>query len=148
VFVGSIGGRAAVPYTGAYNASKFALEGLADALRQELGEAGVTVALIEPGIVDTPLWSKALERLRNLVSTLEGPVLADHRDGLAKFEQRLEQAPERGLEPEKVADVILEALTTERPDSRYPVGAGARLLARVKPLMPDRVYDAMTVRGL
>jgi NAD(P)-dependent dehydrogenase (short-subunit alcohol dehydrogenase family) len=148
VFVGSIAGKAAVPYAGAYNASKYALEGLADALRQELSEAGVAVSLIEPGVVDTPIWHKALDRLRNLAPTLEGPVLADHRDGLADFEHRLEQAPERGLEPEKVADVILEALTTERPDSRYPVGAGARLLARVKPLIPDRVYDAVTVRGL
>lgn len=61
VFVSSISGRFATPFTGAYNASKFALEGLADTLRMELREWGIRVALVEPGSIDTDMWRRAHE---------------------------------------------------------------------------------------
>src|SRR4029079_3929782 len=61
VNVSSIGGRVALPLVGAYNASKFALEGLSDALRRELRPFGVDVILIEPGGVKTPIWGKSTE---------------------------------------------------------------------------------------
>src|SRR4029453_15361463 len=58
VNVSSIGGRVGLPLVGAYNASKFALEGLSDSLRRELRSLGVDVILIEPGGVKTPIWNK------------------------------------------------------------------------------------------
>src|SRR5215217_2164649 len=58
VMVSSIGGRVALPLLGAYNASKFGLEGLSDSLRRELRAQGVDVILIEPGGVKTPIWKK------------------------------------------------------------------------------------------
>ncbi len=61
VFIGSVSGRVATPFTGAYNASKFAIEGLADALRMELKPWGIRVAIVEPGSIDTDLWRTALE---------------------------------------------------------------------------------------
>src|SRR4051812_37350351 len=59
VMVSSIGGRVALPLVGAYNASKFGLEGLSDSLRRELRGQGVDVILIEPGGVKTPIWEKS-----------------------------------------------------------------------------------------
>src|SRR6185295_4750516 len=59
VNVSSIGGRVALPLVGAYNASKFALEGVSDALRRELRPLGVDVIVIEPGGVKTPIWTKS-----------------------------------------------------------------------------------------
>ena len=61
LFVGSVSGRYATPFMGAYNASKFALEGIADAMRMELRRWGIRVVLVEPGSIDTDLWRDALD---------------------------------------------------------------------------------------
>ena len=58
VLMGSIGGRSALPFLGAYAMSKFALEAMADALRVELAPFGMQVAIVEPGTIATPIWSK------------------------------------------------------------------------------------------
>src|SRR3954452_184060 len=63
VFVSSLSGRISTPMTGAYNASKFALEGLADALRIELRRWRIPVVLVEPGPVSTDLWHGAEQQL-------------------------------------------------------------------------------------
>ncbi len=64
VFVGSIAGRSALPFLGAYAASKHALEALADTLRVELRPFGIDVSLVEPGTIRTPIWEKSAERRR------------------------------------------------------------------------------------
>src|SRR5690606_21834854 len=61
VFVGSIAGRSALPYVGPYSASKFALEALADTLRVELMPWHIHVALIEPGVIATPIWQTSID---------------------------------------------------------------------------------------
>ncbi len=58
VMVSSVGGRTALPFLGPYHASKFALEGLSDSLRQEVEPLGVRVAIVEPGTIATPIWTK------------------------------------------------------------------------------------------
>ena len=80
VFVSSVSGRVATPMFGAYNASKFALEGLADALRMELAPWGVRVALVEPAQTDTDLWRHADDDLNNAVAALS----PQHRELYAK----------------------------------------------------------------
>ncbi len=57
--ISSVGGRNAFPFIGAYNASKFALEGMSEALRRELMIFGVDVIVVAPGNVATPIWDKA-----------------------------------------------------------------------------------------
>jgi hypothetical protein len=69
-----------------------------------------------------------------------------YAESLGRYEKRLRKAPEKGMEPEAVADTILKALSAERPNTRYPVGTGAKALYRVRPLIPDRVYDALLAR--
>jgi NAD(P)-dependent dehydrogenase (short-subunit alcohol dehydrogenase family) len=63
VLIGSMSGRLAVPMTGAYSASKFAVEALADTLRMELSPWGLAVSLIQPGAIKTPIWDKGREQL-------------------------------------------------------------------------------------
>ncbi|MCW2776931.1 MAG: short-chain alcohol dehydrogenase, partial [Frankiales bacterium] len=70
VFVSSVSGRIATPMTGAYNASKFALEGLADALRMEVRPWGVDVVLVEPAQTDTALWQDATTMLEQAEAAL------------------------------------------------------------------------------
>src|ERR671910_93834 len=104
VMVSSIGGRVGLPLVGAYNASKFGLEGLSDSLRRELRPHGVDVILIEPGGVKTPIWKKGAELADEMLEEvppeserLYGRIIATLRAQTQKIEK------ERGIEPREVA---------------------------------------------
>jgi NAD(P)-dependent dehydrogenase (short-subunit alcohol dehydrogenase family) len=149
VNVSSIGGRMALPLAGAYNASKFGLEGISDALRRELYLQGVDVILIEPGTVRTPIWRKGneladelLERMPDEVERLYGRLIAGMRRQVVRAEQKT------ACEPRVVAEVIGRALTSKRPRTRYLVGTDAKVRALLATLLPDRVMDRMVVRTL
>ena len=149
VNVSSIGGRVGLPLVGAYNASKFGLEGLSDSLRRELRPHGVDVILIEPGGVKTPIWKKGeelademLEDVPPEAERLYGRLIAAVRTGTQRI------ARETGLEPSEVAEVIGKALTSSRPRARYIVGNDARQRAVMAKLLPARVMDRLIVRAL
>ncbi len=73
----SVGGRNAMPFLGAYSASKFGLEGFSESLRRELMVFGIDVVVIAPGAVATPIWHKREGAdLRSLANTAFGPGLA------------------------------------------------------------------------
>jgi NAD(P)-dependent dehydrogenase (short-subunit alcohol dehydrogenase family) len=146
VFMGSIGGKTSFPLAGPYIVSKHAIEALADTFRQELRGSGVEVALIEPGQMDTEIWPKAAARARQAASRLRGVQAERYREDLEGFADRLDHVPEDSPSPDKVADAVLDAISTGRPNSRYPVGLPAKLLYRVRPFIPDRVYDAAVTR--
>ena len=149
VNVSSIGGRVALPLVGAYNASKFGLEGASDALRRELRSQGVDVILIEPGGVKTPIWKKGealgdeiIESLPPEAERLYGRLIARVRAETRKIDD------ERGSEPRAVAEAIATALTARRPRARYIVGNDAKQRAVAAKLLPARVMDRMIGRAL
>src|ERR671911_3203550 len=123
VNVSSIGGRVALPLVGAYNASKFGLEGASDSLRREVRSQGVDVILIEPGGVKTPIWKKGealadeiTEDLPPEAERLYGGLIARVRAETRKIDE------EHGSEPRAVAEAIATALTARRPRARHPLG--------------------------
>jgi NAD(P)-dependent dehydrogenase (short-subunit alcohol dehydrogenase family) len=130
-----------VPYKwrGAYNASKFALEGLSLTLRMELAGTGIEVSLIEPGPIDSRFTANALTHIRRHID-LEGSV---HR---AEYERQLrrltgESGPSKGkLGPEAVYAVLLQALTAKRPKPHYIVTQPAKQGARLKKLLPAGLF--------
>jgi NAD(P)-dependent dehydrogenase (short-subunit alcohol dehydrogenase family) len=149
VNVSSIGGRVGLPVVGAYNASKFGLEGLSDSLRRELRPLGVDVILIEPGGVKTPIWNKAenlademLEDVPPEAERLYGRLIAAVRTGTQRI------ARETGIEPSEVAEAIGKALTSSRPRARYLVGNDAKQRAVMAKLLPARVMDRLIIRAL
>lgn len=146
VLLSSIGGRVSVPYNGPYAASKHALEALGDALRGELHSSRVTVSLIEPGSVKTPIWGKAKE----LAGTLAIPPELQHEYGDVPraFEKVLRDTERRGVSPERVAAAIERALTARRPRARYLVGADARGMVAARALLPTRAFDRVLRRAL
>src|SRR4051794_30196339 len=91
VFVGSIGGRLASQFAGPYHASKFAIEAIADVWRQELEPEDLSVVLIEPSTISTPIWEKAIERLDALMRDGD-PRLARYHDRLIAFQDSLRAA--------------------------------------------------------
>jgi NAD(P)-dependent dehydrogenase (short-subunit alcohol dehydrogenase family) len=145
VFVGSIGGVLASQFAGSYHASKFALEAIADVLRQELDPEGIPVVLIEPSAISTPIWDKAIAYLDGVLAR-DRPGTERYRERLQGFRDSLHSADEHGKDAGDVAETIVEALTTDAPDPRYVVGAGGRLAAALRPLIPDRLADKLGER--
>ncbi|MGI8713123.1 MAG: SDR family NAD(P)-dependent oxidoreductase [Solirubrobacteraceae bacterium] len=147
VFVSSLSGRGATPMFGPYNASKFALEGIADALRMELAPWGIRVALVEPAATDTDLWRNA-DRDVDLATAALAP---DHRTLYAKhlagFRKTIPSAQRIAAPVDGVAAVIERALTDRRPRARYVVGRGPRVQLLVSQVLPTRVFDALVSAG-
>ena len=143
VFIGSMSGKVATPMTGPYNASKFAVEAIADTLRQELRPWGIGVALVEPGAVKTPIWDRAREQF----DAIEQKLPPEGRERYATFidqtRRGVEMQDSRGADPAKVAKAVEHALFSARPHTRYPVGSDAWAGTTMARLLPDRVKDAL-----
>jgi NAD(P)-dependent dehydrogenase (short-subunit alcohol dehydrogenase family) len=142
VFVSSLSGVISTPLTGAYSASKFALEAMADALRMEVRPWGVRVALIEPGSIDTDIWRYADAVLDETVASLSPEhreLYAGHIEG---FRKMIPLSQKFALPAEGVAAAIERALTARRPRSRYVVGAGPKAQNVMARTAPTRLRDA------
>jgi NAD(P)-dependent dehydrogenase (short-subunit alcohol dehydrogenase family) len=123
VNVTSIMGRITLPCHGCYAATKFALEAVSESLAMEMQPFGVRVAIIEPGVILTPIWGKR-----------RPPVPADHEYGPALERLRTTFAAQMdgGTLPHVVADAIYETVTNQTAPLHVPVGDDAELLAAVR----------------
>jgi NAD(P)-dependent dehydrogenase (short-subunit alcohol dehydrogenase family) len=115
--VWSVFGLVAAPYRGAYCASKFAIEALADSLRLELAVTGIKVILIEPGPIYSRFREHALEAYRRNMDLKGSPHRDIYRARIARLEEGGSQTFKLG--PEAVAAKLVHALTSERPKPRY-----------------------------
>ncbi len=143
VFVSSLSGRVATPMTGAYNASKFALEGLADALRMEVRPWGVRVVLVEPAQVDTDIWQGAYDALDDSVAALSPVQRELYRKHIAGYRKSIPMSQRMAAPVEAVAAAIERGLSARRPKARYVVGAGPRIQGALSAVTPTAVLDAM-----
>jgi len=147
VNIGSIAGRSALPCSGPYCASKYAVEAITDSLRMELAPFGIAVAVIEPGAVATPIWDKSA-RIAEEMSGQVDPSLYQLYSGLVDKIRKLAAQAGRGAIPvEEVVRAVEHALTSARPHTRYPVGRDAKLRLLLKRL-PDRVMDRLIMRRI
>jgi NAD(P)-dependent dehydrogenase (short-subunit alcohol dehydrogenase family) len=147
VFITSIGGLMAFPMFGAYHAAKFGLEAVGDVFRQELRPWGISVSVVEPGSIATPIW----ERGEAEVEAISGRAGDGHRDlygeAIDAYREVARKTGERGIPPEKVAAKIEHALSARRPRVRYLVGADARGQAFASRVLPDRLVDWIVARA-
>jgi NAD(P)-dependent dehydrogenase (short-subunit alcohol dehydrogenase family) len=143
VLMGSIGGKSAMPFLGAYAMSKFALEAMADALRLELAPFGLKIALIEPGSIATPIWSKP----QKTVDEFPPEAQALYGARVVQFRKRAEAAARGAVAPVEVAKAVEHALTAGTPRVRYLVGRDAKRRAAIERL-PDRMRDKALTRFL
>jgi NAD(P)-dependent dehydrogenase (short-subunit alcohol dehydrogenase family) len=132
------------PYRGAYSASKYALEGLTDALRAELQGTGIHVSLIEPGPIRTKFLETALATLKMGINRDASP----HRDTYALRIASMEKGGKSTfkLEPEAVAEKLVHAVESPRPKIRYFVTKSTYVAAIAKRTLPDRVVDLIVKR--
>ncbi|MDH3497816.1 MAG: SDR family NAD(P)-dependent oxidoreductase [Gemmatimonadota bacterium] len=139
VNVTSVNGRIVSPFTGAYAASKFALEAMSDALRRELAPTGVAVIVVQPGSIRTPIWTRSRVRAQRLAEHLPPASRALYTSVLARIGEVA--VPKRALPPESVAVVVAKALLAARARTRYRVGWDARLGVLLAHALPGRALD-------
>ena len=136
VNVSSVSGRLAVPGSGIYSGSKFAMEAISDALRPEVSEYGIDVVLVEPGPVDTAFVERASDEI-------EGIERSDAYDDLYAILDDTEAIGGGGpgaVQPREVAETILDAANLTDPAARYPVGQVAKV-AMLGRFVPDKLRD-------
>lgn len=147
VFVSSLSGRIATPMFGPYSASKFALEGMADALRMELAPWGVRVVLVEPSQTDTDLWRLADREFDESVAQLDAHGRELYSKHLEGFRKTIPRAQRAAVPVQAVTAVIERALTDRRPRARYVVGRGPRVQAIMAAMIPTAVRDRVLSAG-
>jgi NAD(P)-dependent dehydrogenase (short-subunit alcohol dehydrogenase family) len=147
VFVGSIAGRSALPFLGAYAASKHAIEAIADTLRMELRPFGIEVAIVEPGSIKTPIWAKSGKVADALLDGAPPRLGELYGARIAAFRRVAAERGAKGAAAEAVAQAVEDVLTAERPRTRRLVGRDARLRFGVE-WLPDRLRDSVYERML
>ena len=141
VNISSVGGRNGSPFLAPYAASKFAIEGLSESLRRELLPFGIDVIVIGPGAVATPIWSKA-EQV-DITPYLNTP----YARPVERLRAYMLALGEKGLPPERIGEVVLQALTVAKPKVRYAVTPQPLQDWLVRHL-PKRVVDRMIGKRL
>jgi NAD(P)-dependent dehydrogenase (short-subunit alcohol dehydrogenase family) len=142
---GSISGRTSVPYVAPYSMTKAGVQALSHALRVELKPWGIHVVCVEPGSIATPIWDKGLQEVDDKTAAMPPAGQELYGAMIPKLKALTERTAKMGIPPERVADVMLEAMTASRPRARYLVGMDARAQAALG-RMPDRVRDAALSR--
>jgi NAD(P)-dependent dehydrogenase (short-subunit alcohol dehydrogenase family) len=128
--VGSLAGRAPIPFQAHYSASKGAVDSLSLALRNEVGPLGIQVSLIEPGDIDTP-FNEAMDW-----GDTSGSAYAQQ---LERCERVIRESLPKAPKPDVVVRAIEHALTSRHPRVRYAVGADSKLVPLARRLLPDWV---------
>ncbi|CAD6881898.1 Putative NAD(P)-dependent oxidoreductase EC-YbbO [Methylomonas albis] len=144
IYNSSVLGFVAMKFRGAYNASKFALEGLADTLRLELRGTGIHIVLIEPG----PIASRFRQNAFALYQKHIDAEHSFHKDTYKAMEARLQKpgpAAPFTLPPTAVAEKVAHALESNRPKIRYRVTVPTHLFAWLKRLLPSAWLDNLLV---
>jgi len=138
----SVLGFAAMPYRGAYNCSKFALEGLSDTLRLELAGSGIFVSLVQPGPITSRFRDNAYRKYQENIDKQHSV----HRANYEAMESRLRKqgdATPFTLPPEAVLKKVLHALRSRRPRPRYPVTVPTYLFGLLRRFLGTRQMDAI-----
>jgi len=142
VTIGSIGGKMALPFVGAYAASKFAIEAMSDAWRLELAPFGIRVILIEPGAVKTPIWQRSSTASLSAMERASPTALALYGELIGKMQKISSKMGAGGIDPDRVAAVVERALVVRSPRARYLVGTDARVQLVIGRL-PEFIRDRM-----
>ena len=141
----SVLGFAAMPMRGAYNASKFAIEGLTDTLRLELADTPIHVVLVEPGPIESRFRANALAHFVNNIDIEASPFAEQYRATLERLEAEGPVVPFT-LPPEAVLKKVVRALESRRPKARYYVTVPTYLFGYLKRILPGRLMDAILRR--
>lgn len=145
IYNSSILGLVAMSYRGAYNASKFAIEGLADTLRLELLNSGIDVVLIEPGPIRSHFRKNALSKFLKYIDQER----SFHKEVYAQTLKRLQKEGDAPftLGPEAVLEVVVQAIEARKPKIRYAVTFPTKLFRVLKRIFPTSWLDKIAYKA-
>ena len=148
VNITSLNGKVAMAGYGPYAASKFAMEAMSDALRNELAPSGVQVVVVEPGGVQTEMPRVGLAALSRLGEGMTPEQNARYGALMRAIPSHVAAFTKAGVTSDVAAKTIAKAVTDRRPRTRYTIGAMAALLIRASRILSDRALDRMTTSDL
>jgi NAD(P)-dependent dehydrogenase (short-subunit alcohol dehydrogenase family) len=140
--ISSVGGKRGGPFVGPSAASKHGLEGFSESLRRELMLYGIDVIIIGPGPIATPIWDKADQ------VDVSQYAHTDYFEAAKRVQKYLVAEGKKGYPPEKVGEVIWQALTTSKPRVRYAIIPGNPINILIQQLLPKRVIDRAIAKNL
>lgn len=141
ILISSYAGKVATPFIGRYSASKFALEALGDAMRQEARLSGVRVVLILPGGIDTAMCDNMERDVKAEIATLS-PEIADRYGHYYHGHLAMLMGPGKSA-PEQVGAVVQQAIEADQPETRYVIGDGANWFIQQREELGDEQFDAL-----
>jgi short-subunit dehydrogenase len=137
--VSSVGGRMTLPFLGGYNATKYAVESLSDALRRELHAFGIHVVLVEPGLINTNFTPRSTGEVNRWVDS-------PYAGAFEHAEKLIAQTEAMGVPADRIASVIRRIIDTRRPRARYVAPFTARLTLALAAVLPTALLDALLRR--
>lgn len=138
----SVVGQVSTAISGWYASTKHAVEAMSDALRQEVKHLGIDVVVIEPGAVKTGFDETAFAMLD------KGEYAGDYGQIAMNFKKFMVEAYAKCEGPEKTADIVVEAIESRNPKTRYRTTGDARRYILMKSLLPDSMFDSMILKSL
>jgi NAD(P)-dependent dehydrogenase (short-subunit alcohol dehydrogenase family) len=142
----SVLGLVTLPWRGAYNASKFALEGLTDTLRIEMRDTNIKIVLIEPGPITTKIRENAIPHLERWINWKDAARASEYETKLLGRLYTPRGPDPFELPPEAVVDKLIHALESKRPSARYFVTTPTYLMAGLRRLLPTWALDWLLSR--
>jgi short-subunit dehydrogenase len=143
VNVGSVAGRIARPFSSVYDATKHALEAVTDGLRGEMSPFGIRVSLIQPGFILTEFLDVA-NKISKTVIEQAGPYMP-YLSGFAGMSEKARRIAGR---PDDIAQLVVCALTDERPRFRYAAPLHAKLFLMMKRFLPEWLFEEVVLRQM
>ncbi|HKW24720.1 MAG TPA: SDR family oxidoreductase [Terriglobales bacterium] len=140
IMVSSIGGRISAPVIGAYDSSKFALEGLSESLRIETRSLGIRVVLVEPGSYQTDIWERNV-RVGSVAQDRSSP----NHERAGRFSEMVKKVHK--ADPLAVAKLITRIAQMPNPRLRYRVGFDSHLQFWLHTLLPWKMYEKLVIRA-
>jgi len=142
----SVLGFVSMAYRGAYNASKYALEGLTDTLRLELKTANIDVILLQPGPIETQFRANALKAFKATIDDRSSAHKKEYQQQVARLSSD-KVSTVFTLQPSDVTNVLIHALESPRPKIRYRITVPTKLFAILKRILPTRILDKLLTKG-
>lgn len=139
--ISSLGGKLGAPYLAPYVSSKHALEGWSECLRRELLMYGIDVIIVGPGAIATPIWTKAVQLN---VAQYAG---TDYAPFIMRYHEKLVAKGVHGLPAERVGALVMHALTTPRPKTRYALAPNLLFDWWLPQLLPKRWVDRLAAKA-
>jgi NAD(P)-dependent dehydrogenase (short-subunit alcohol dehydrogenase family) len=148
VNIGSVGGEVALPFLSPYAASKHAIEGFSDSLRREVGPLGMQVSVVRPGAIQSSIWERGNAAADEVLASVPPEAMEVYGDAVRGARAAANQRAQEAIPAQEVADVVEDALTADKPKTRYVVGRVGKVMVVLERWLPDRVFDRLVARAM